>query len=76
MPRIPSSFPAGGQAEFVPLLARVAVAVGVSAVFIEIHEEPSRSPSDGPNMVRLDEMEGLLTTFMKRVTNWQFFRLL
>lgn len=51
----------GGQAEFVPPLARAAVAVGVSAVFVETHEEPVRSPSDGPNMVRLDEMRALLT---------------
>ena len=51
----------GGKAEFVPPLARLAVAVGVSEGFIKIHEEPSRSPSDGPNMVRLDEMEGLST---------------
>ncbi len=50
----------GGQAEFVPALARAAVAVGVSAIFIETHEEPSRSPSDGPNMVRLDEMGALV----------------
>ncbi len=50
----------GGQAEFVPPLARAAIAVGVSAVFIETHEDPSRSPSDGPNMVPLDGMEGLL----------------
>ena len=50
----------GGQAEFVPPLARAAVAVGVSAVFIETHEEPARSPSDGPNMVALDDMEPLL----------------
>lgn len=50
----------GGQAEFVPPLARAAVAVGVAAVFVETHEEPARSPSDGPNMMRLDEMEGLL----------------
>ena len=54
----------GGQAEFVPPLARAAVAVGVSAVFIETHEEPSRSPSDGPNMVRLDAMEALLETLV------------
>ena len=54
----------GGQAEFVPPLARAAVAVGVSAVFLETHEEPSRSPSDGPNMVRLDAMEGLLETLV------------
>ncbi len=52
----------GGQAEFVPPLARAAVAVGVSAVFIETHEEPARSPSDGPNMVPLDQMDALLTT--------------
>ena len=50
----------GGQAEFVPPLARAAVAVGVSAVFIETHEEPARSPSDGPNMVALEDMGGLL----------------
>ncbi len=51
----------GGQAEFVPPLARAAVAVGVSAVFIETHEEPARSPSDGPNMVPLAEMPALLS---------------
>ena len=51
----------GGQAEFVPALARAAVAVGVSALFIETHEEPARSPSDGPNMVPLDQMQALLS---------------
>lgn len=50
----------GGQAEFVAPLARAAVAVGVSAVFIETHEEPAHSPSDGPNMVALGEMGELL----------------
>lgn len=50
----------GGQAEFVPPLARAAIAVGVSSVFIETHEEPARSPSDGPNMVALAEMPALL----------------
>jgi 2-dehydro-3-deoxyphosphooctonate aldolase (KDO 8-P synthase) len=50
----------GGEARFVPPLARAAVAVGVSAVFIETHEEPARSPSDGPNMVPLAGMEALL----------------
>lgn len=50
----------GGEARFVPPLARAAVAVGVSAVFIETHEEPARSPSDGPNMVPLGEMEALM----------------
>ena len=51
----------GGQAEFVPPLARAAIAVGVSAVFIETHEDPARSPSDGPNMVPLSDMPALLT---------------
>jgi len=50
----------GGEAEFVPVLARAAVAVGCAAVFIETHEEPARSPSDGANMVQLDALEGLL----------------
>ncbi len=50
----------GGEARFVPPLARAAVAIGVSAVFIETHEDPERSPSDGPNMVRLDQMKPLL----------------
>ncbi|QMU57178.1 MAG: 3-deoxy-8-phosphooctulonate synthase [Boseongicola sp.] len=51
----------GGQAEFVPALSRAAVAVGCSAVFIETHEEPSRSPSDGPNMVPIEDMPALLS---------------
>jgi 2-dehydro-3-deoxyphosphooctonate aldolase (KDO 8-P synthase) len=50
----------GGQREFVPVLARAAISIGVSSVFIETHEEPARAPSDGPNMVPLNEMEALL----------------
>jgi 2-dehydro-3-deoxyphosphooctonate aldolase (KDO 8-P synthase) len=50
----------GGQREFVPVLARAAVAVGVAGVFIETHQDPDRAPSDGPNMVPLRDMEGLL----------------
>ncbi len=50
----------GGQREFVPVLARAAVAVGVAGVFIETHEDPDNAPSDGPNMVPLKEMEALL----------------
>ncbi len=50
----------GGQREFVPVLARAAVAVGVAAVFIETHDRPDAAPSDGPNMVPLDEMEALV----------------
>jgi 2-dehydro-3-deoxyphosphooctonate aldolase (KDO 8-P synthase) len=50
----------GGQREFVPLLARAAVALGVAAVFIETHDAPDRALSDGPNMVPLGRMEELL----------------
>ena len=50
----------GGQREFVPVLARAAVAVGVAAVFIETHGDPDRAPSDGPNMVPLAQLEPLL----------------
>jgi 2-dehydro-3-deoxyphosphooctonate aldolase (KDO 8-P synthase) len=50
----------GGQREFVPVLARAAVAVGVAGVFIETHQDPDRAPSDGANMVPLKEMEALL----------------
>lgn len=54
----------GGQREFVPVLARAAVAVGVAGVFIETHQDPQNAPSDGPNMVPLDQMENLLETLM------------
>ncbi|HEY8595550.1 MAG TPA: 3-deoxy-8-phosphooctulonate synthase [Devosiaceae bacterium] len=50
----------GGQREFVPVLARAAVAVGCAALFIETHEDPDNAPSDGPNMVPVDELAGLL----------------
>jgi 2-dehydro-3-deoxyphosphooctonate aldolase (KDO 8-P synthase) len=50
----------GGEREFVPVLARAAVAVGVAGVFIETHQDPDSAPSDGPNMMPLKEMEGLL----------------
>lgn len=51
----------GGQREFVPVLARAAVAVGVAGVFIETHDDPDNAPSDGPNMVPLSELEDLLS---------------
>jgi 2-dehydro-3-deoxyphosphooctonate aldolase (KDO 8-P synthase) len=50
----------GGEREFVPVLARAAVAVGVAGLFIETHQDPDKAPSDGPNMVPLKEMEDLL----------------
>ena len=49
----------GGQREFVPVLARAAVAVGVDAVFVETHQDPDHAPSDGPNMVPLSQFEAL-----------------
>ena len=50
----------GGQREFVPYLARAAIAVGVGAIFMETHEDPDNAPSDGPNMVPLNEVKALL----------------
>ncbi len=50
----------GGQREFVPVLARAACAVGVSALFIETHEDPDRAPSDGPNMIPVDRLAALI----------------
>lgn len=50
----------GGQRQFVPVLARAAVAVGVAGLFMECHEDPDNAPSDGPVMVPLDKMEALL----------------
>lgn len=51
----------GGNREYVPVLARAAVAVGISGIFMETHPEPNKALSDGPNMVPLDEMETLLS---------------
>ena len=55
----------GGEREFVPVLARAAVAVGVAGVFIETHPDPDHAPSDGPNMVPLSEFEDLVRTLME-----------
>ncbi|MCK4861130.1 MAG: 3-deoxy-8-phosphooctulonate synthase, partial [Rhodobacteraceae bacterium] len=54
----------GGQREFVPIIARAAVAVGVAGVFLETHETPDSAPSDGPNMVPLSEVPDLIATLM------------
>lgn len=51
----------GGDRTMVPVLARAAVAVGVAAVFMETHQDPDNAPSDGPNMVKLKDLEGVLT---------------
>jgi 2-dehydro-3-deoxyphosphooctonate aldolase (KDO 8-P synthase) len=50
----------GGERDYVPVLARAAVAVGVAGLFIETHRDPAKAPSDGPNMIPLKEMEPLL----------------
>ena len=54
----------GGQRQFVPVLAKAAVAIGVAAVFMETHQYPDKAPSDGPNMIPLDQMENLIEKLM------------
>ena len=54
----------GGQREFAPVMARAAVSLGIAAVFIETHEAPDTAPSDGPNMIPLDQMSALIETLM------------
>jgi 2-dehydro-3-deoxyphosphooctonate aldolase (KDO 8-P synthase) len=55
----------GGQREFVPVLARAAVAVGVACVFMETHPDPDHAPSDGPNMVPLRDFEALVANLLR-----------
>ena len=55
----------GGQREFAPVMARAAVSLGVAGVFIETHEDPDNAPSDGPNMIPLDQMPALIASLMK-----------
>lgn len=55
----------GGQREFAPVMARAAVSLGVGAVFIETHQDPDSAPSDGPNMIPLDQMGHLVATLMR-----------
>lgn len=50
-----------GERHFVPVLARAAIAVGVASVFMEVHQDPDNAPSDGPNMLKLKDLDGLLT---------------
>jgi len=54
----------GGDRTMAPLLARCAVSLGIAAVFIETHQDPDSAPSDGPNMIPLDQMRGVLETLM------------
>ena len=55
----------GGQREFVPVLARAALAIGVAGLFLEVHEDPDRAPSDGPNMISLKDLYNLLETLVE-----------
>lgn len=54
----------GGQREFAPVLARAAVATGIAGVFLETHQDPDNAPSDGPNMIRLDDMAATIEVLM------------
>lgn len=54
----------GGQREFAPAMARAAVSLGIAGVFIETHQDPDTAPSDGPNMIPLDQMPDLIRTLM------------
>ncbi len=54
----------GGQREFAPVMARAAVSLGIAAVFIETHEDPDNAPSDGPNMIPLDQMDKVVKSLM------------
>ncbi|GHC43691.1 3-deoxy-8-phosphooctulonate synthase [Neogemmobacter tilapiae] len=54
----------GGQREFAPVMARAAVSLGIAGVFIETHQDPDNAPSDGPNMIRLDQMGALVHSLM------------
>jgi 2-dehydro-3-deoxyphosphooctonate aldolase (KDO 8-P synthase) len=55
----------GGQREFVPVLARAAISIGVAAVFMETHQDPDKAPSDGPNMVYLKDLPGVLEALVQ-----------
>ena len=55
----------GGQREFAPLMARLATSIGIAGVFIETHENPDHAPSDGLNMIKLDQMPNILEDLMK-----------
>ena len=55
----------GGQREFVPVLARAAVAVGVAGIFMETHQDPDSAPSDGPNMIYLNKLAGVIEMLLE-----------
>ena len=55
----------GGQREFVPVLARAAISIGISGLFVEVHENPDDAPSDGPNMLKISELSALLSKLIQ-----------
>jgi 2-dehydro-3-deoxyphosphooctonate aldolase (KDO 8-P synthase) len=55
----------GGQREFVPVLARAAISIGVSGLFVEVHQNPDDAPSDGPNMLKISELSALLSKLIQ-----------
>ena len=61
----------GGQREFVPYLAKAACAVGINAIFIETHEDPDNAPSDGPNMIKINDLRNLIIKLnqIHKITN-------
>ena len=65
----------GGDRAFVPVLSRAAIAVGIASLFIETHDDPDKAPSDGPNMLRLDDMEQVLSQLKKidEVTKYNLY---
>ena len=50
----------GGNREFVPVLARCAMTIGIAGIFMEVHQDPDNAPSDGPNMLKLEDLQNLL----------------
>ena len=55
----------GGDSRFAPIIAKAATALGIAGVFMEVHSDPMSSPSDGPNMIRLDNFENILRDLLR-----------
>ena len=55
----------GGNREYIPFYSNAAVTVGISGIFMEVHENPDKAPSDGPNMIKLDKLKNILKDILK-----------
>ena len=64
----PSGKTTSGNREWAPILARAALAVGIDGLFMEVHDDPDNAPSDGPNMIRLEDLKGILETLLEYAT--------